>query len=135
MPFNVRIGVPEMLAHWDDLSTRKLNGQLDKNEEKFFKKLVRVLGYLSENPRHRSLQTHEIDELTDWYGFKVFEAYLENNTPSAGRVFWAYGPDKDDITVLGVEPHPDDKKGAYARIKLSGLPRPKQKSPSKKKGV
>ncbi len=129
------MGVPEMLAHWDDLSARKLNGQLDKNEEKFFKKLVRVLGYLAENPRHRSLQTHEIDELTDRFGFKVFEAYLENNTPSAGRVFWAYGPDKGDITVLGVEPHPDVKKGAYARIKLSGLPRAKQKAPSKEKGV
>jgi len=52
----------------------------------------------------------------------LFEAYLENKTPSAGRVFWAYGPDPNDITVLGVEPHPDDKKGAYAGIKLSMLP-------------
>jgi hypothetical protein len=84
---------------------------------------------LGENPRHRSLQTHEIDELT------VFDAYLENITPSAGRVFWAYGPDKGDITVLGVEPHPDNKKGAYALIKLSGLPRPKQKIPSREKGA
>ena len=46
MPFNVRMGVPEMVAIWNDLSARKLNGQLDKNEEKFFKKLVKVLGYL-----------------------------------------------------------------------------------------
>jgi hypothetical protein len=52
----------------------------------------------------------------------VFEAYLENNTPAAGRVFWAYGPDKGDITNLGVEPHPDDKRGSYSRIRLSGLP-------------
>jgi len=68
------------------------------------------------------LQTHEIDALTVKCGFKVFQAYLENNTPSAGRVFWAYGPDKGDITILGVEPHPDDKQGAFLRIKLSGLP-------------
>ena len=135
MPFKIRMGVPEMAAQWDDLSTRKLQGKLDKNEEKFFKKLVKVLAYLGDNPRHRSLQTHEIDDLTDRYGFKVFEAYLENNTPSAGRVFWAYGPDKGDITLMGVEPHPDDKKGAYMRIKRSGFLPAKPKEPSKgKKG-
>ncbi|HWQ93047.1 MAG TPA: hypothetical protein VN673_15330 [Clostridia bacterium] len=129
MPFNIRMGVPQMAEVWTDLSARKLRDKLDKKEKKFFKKFVKVLGYLSENPRHPSLQTHEIDDLTDRYGFKVFEAYLENNTPSAGRVFWAYGPDKGDITVLGVEPHPDDKKGAYGRIKLSGFPPAKPKAP------
>src|SRR5580658_7983630 len=129
MPFNIRMGVPEMAAVWVDLSARKLQGTLDENEEKFFKKLVKVFGFLGDNPRHRSLQTHEIAVLTDKYGFKVFEAYLENNTPAAGRVFWAYGPDKGDITVLGVEPHPDDKKGVYVRMKLSGLPPEKTKRP------
>jgi len=122
MPFNIRMGVPEMESVWCDLSTRKLQGKLGRNEEKFFKKLVKVLGLLGANPRHHSLQTHEIGTLTDKYGFKVFEAYLENNTPAAGRVFWAYGPEKGDITILGLEPHPDDKHGAYYRIKLSGLP-------------
>ena len=38
MPFNLRMGVPEMEAFWDDLSSRKLDGKLDKDEEKFFKK-------------------------------------------------------------------------------------------------
>jgi len=122
MAFRIRMGVPEMAAVWSDLSTRKLQGKLDGNEERLFKKLVKLLGFLGDNPRHRSLQTHEIATLSDRYGFKVFEAYLENNTPAAGRVFWAYGPDKGDITILGVEPHPDDKKGSYLRIKLSGLP-------------
>jgi len=135
MPFNIRMGVPEMAELWNDLSTRKLQGELDRSEEKFFKKLVKVLGYLADNPRHPSLQTHEIDVLSDRYGFKVFEAYLENNTPSAGRVFWAYGPDKGDVTVLGVEPHPEDKRGAYARIKLSGFPPAKPKAPSKGKNA
>ena len=131
MPFNLRMGVPKMAELWDDYSKRKLQGQLDKNEEKFFKKLVKVLGYLGENPRHPSLQTHEIDTLTAKYGFTVFEAYLENNTASAGRVFWAYGPDRGDITVLGVEPHPDDKTGSYMRIKLSGFPPAKRKTTAK----
>ena len=43
MPFNVRLGVPQTEAVWTDLSTRNLQGKLDKNEEKFFKKLVKVL--------------------------------------------------------------------------------------------
>ncbi len=122
MPFNIRMGMPEMAAIWADLSTRKLQGKLDRNEDRFFKRLVKTLGFLSQNPRHNSLQTHEIGALTDKYGFKVFEAYLENNVPAAGRIFWAYGPDRGDITILGVEPHPDDKRGAYSRLRLSGLP-------------
>jgi hypothetical protein len=100
MAFNIRMGLPEMEALWNNLSTRKRQGQLDKAEEKFFKKLVKSLGYLAENPRHNSLASHEIDDLTRKYGFKIFQSYLENNTPSAGRMFWAYGPDKRDITVL-----------------------------------
>lgn len=38
MPFKIRMGIPEMEALWRDLSTRKQNGELDKAEEKFFKK-------------------------------------------------------------------------------------------------
>jgi hypothetical protein len=93
MAFNIRMGLPEMEALWNDLSTRKQQGKLDRDEEKFFKKLVKSLGYLAENPRHNSLASHEIDDLTRKYGFKIFQSYLENNTPSAGRMFWAYGPD------------------------------------------
>jgi len=89
----------------------------------------KALGYLAENPRHNSLASHEIDDLTRKYGLKIFQSYLENNTPSARRIFWAYGPDKRDITVLAIEPHPEDqKRGAYQRIKLSALPLAKKHS-------
>jgi hypothetical protein len=112
-----------MEAVWNDLSGRHRSERLDKNEARFFKKLVKALAPLQENPRHTGLATHEIDELTRRFGIKVFQSYLENNTPSAGRLFWACGPDKGDITVLAVEPHPEDKKrGAYGRIGLSGFP-------------
>ena len=126
MAFRVRMGAPEMEAFWNDLSTRKQEGKLARNEEKFFKKWVKALGYLSENPRHNSLASHEIEELTRRYGINIFQSYLENKTPSAGRMFWAYGPDKGDITILAIEPHPEDqKRGAYQRIKLASLPRKK----------
>lgn len=123
MAFNIRMGLPEMAAFWDDLCTRRQQGKLGRDEEKFFKKLVKVLGYLAENHRHHSLASHEIDALTARNGIKIFQSYLENNAPAAGRIFWAYGPDKRDITVLAIEPHPEDqKRGAYQRIKLSALP-------------
>ena len=54
---------------------------------------------------------------------KIFQSYLENNVPAAGRFFWAYGPEQGDITILAIEPHPENqKRDAYQRIKLSNLP-------------
>lgn len=125
MAFQIRMGQPEMEAVWLDLSSRNDEGCLDKEETKFFKKLVKTLKHLAADPKHNSLETHEVSDLTRKYGLKIFQSYLENNTPSARRLFWAYGPEKGDITILAVEPHPEDKKrGAYERIKLSELPAP-----------
>jgi hypothetical protein len=108
---------------WLDLSTRSLEGGLNKEEQKFFKKLVKTLGHLASDPRHNSLASHEIQDLSRKHGIRIFQSYLENNTPGAGRLFWTYGPDKADITVLAIEPHPEDsKRGAHERIKLSEIP-------------
>ena len=41
MPFRIHMGVPEMEAFWNDLSSRKLQNQLSGEEEKFFKKLIK----------------------------------------------------------------------------------------------
>ena len=126
MPFQIRMGLPEMEVLWLDLSSRSSQGNLDKEEQKLFKKLVKALGHLAENPKHLSLASHEIEDLSRKHGIRIFQSYLENHTPGAGRLFWTYGPDKADITVLAIEPHPEDKKrGAYERIKLSKLAPPK----------
>ena len=37
---------------------------------------------------------------------KVFEAYAQNKTPSAYRIFWCYGPQKRQLTILAITPHP-----------------------------
>lgn len=133
MAFQIRMGRPEMEAHWKDLTTRKLAGTLDREEEKYFLKLVKVPGYLGENPRHRSLNSHEISDLSRKHGFKIFQCYLENRTPAAGRIFWVYGPNQGDITVLAVEPHPEDqKRGAYERVALSDMSADKPKPPGKR---
>ena len=44
---------------WNDLSTRSQQGKLGRDEAKFFKKLVKALGYLREDPRHNSLASQE----------------------------------------------------------------------------
>jgi hypothetical protein len=106
------------------LTERERTNSLSGDEKKFFKKFVKVLDHLRSNPKHNSLNTHEIDALSKKYGINIFQSYLENKTPAAGRIFWAYGPNKGEITILGVEPHPESaKRGAYERVKLSRLPK------------
>ncbi len=119
----IRMGVPEMDALWNDLTTKADQKQLKGDDKKLFKKLTKTLDHLRQNPKHPGLESHDIDELTKRYGFKVWQSYLENKKPAAGRLFWAYGPGRMEITILGIEPHPEEKKrGAYARIKLDSLP-------------
>lgn len=78
----------------------------DKGLEKRLKAVNKALGYLETNPKHQGLNTHEYTSLSKQYGVKVYEAYAENNTPAAYRIFWHYGPDKKVITILAIIPHP-----------------------------
>ena len=61
---------------------------------------------LETNPRHPSLHTHKYESLRRPRGEEVFEAYAENRTPAAYRIFWFYGPGKDEITIVAITPHP-----------------------------
>ncbi len=78
------------------------------------KQVNKTLGYLETNLKSKSLQTHEFESLTKRYGIKIFEAYAQQNTSSAYRVFWHYGPDEMDekgnripiITIVGITSHP-----------------------------
>jgi len=81
MAFNIRMRLPEMEVLSNDFSTRQQQGKLDRDEEKFFKKLVKSLGYLAENPRPNRLASHETEGLTRKYGFKIIQSCLENHTP------------------------------------------------------
>ena len=120
--FTVVPGIPEMRAEWNRLVNGLKKGQLDAAERKMATKLAQAVLHLQENPFHPGLQSHEITPLSARYGQKVFESYLENNTPSAGRIFWVYGPRRGFITLIGLEPHPQDSKRGYARVLLSALP-------------
>lgn len=121
--FKIRAGLPEVRDLWNRLSSGAKSGTLDGDEDELFRKLKKAFRHLTKDPYHPGLASHEITDLTKRYGQKVFQSYLENRTPSAGRMFWVYGPERGQITVIGIEPHPEDKKrGADQRVNLSDLP-------------
>ncbi len=129
MHYRIRLGVPEFKAFYEALARKAHNRTIDKDEARLFKQITKAIGFLSSNPRHNSLNSHEINELSDRYskilGYKckVWQSYLENNTPGAGRLYWIYGPGKAEISIIGLEPHPENqKKTGYAKVTLSDLP-------------
>jgi hypothetical protein len=78
----------------------------DASQKKRYKAVRKTIKFLAKNPRHNSLQTHEYSSLEGPNGEKVFEAYAEQKTPAAYRVFWYYGPARGRITILAITPHP-----------------------------
>lgn len=78
----------------------------DKSLLKRLKAVRKALGYLETNPRHPGLNTHKYSALIGPNGEEIFEAYAENKTPAAYRIFWFYGPDKKEITIIAITPHP-----------------------------
>lgn len=117
----IRMGIPEMETFWSALESKVDNGSASKDEEKLYKKIGKALVLLSVDPRHPGLNSHEISSLSHRYGQKVWESYLENRTPAAGRLFWTYGPGQGEITIVAIEPHPNDKSNAYKKITLSSM--------------
>jgi len=96
---------------FDIFLTDEAGEQLDrlKSERglsKRYKAVKKAILFLSQNPRHPGLQTHEFTSLKGSKGEKVFEAYAEQATPAAYRIFWYYGPKEKQITIISITPHP-----------------------------
>lgn len=109
-----------MAELWNRLQTKQRNGTIGKKDSELYNKWANALKKLAEDPFYPSLNTHEIDLLSKRYGMKVWQSYLENKRSGARRMFWVYGPNQNEITIIGLEPHPEDSKnGAYDRITLS----------------
>lgn len=122
-PFKIRLGIPEMLAYWQELRQGAARGTLNKEDLQLYKKWGRAMVRLAADPFYPGLKTHEIPPLSRRYGMKVWQSYLENKNSRAARIYWVYGPDQKDITIIGLEPHPEDKKSnGYQKVLLSELP-------------
>ena len=78
----------------------------NKSLNKRYNAVKKTINFLSSDPRYKSFRTHEFTSLKGPGGEKIFEAYAEQSTPAAYRVFWCYGPQKNQITIVAITPHP-----------------------------
>lgn len=76
----------------------------DPSKKDILKAVRKTLGFMETNLRHPSLNTHEFTSLKGPNGEKVFEAYAQQKTPAAYRIFWYYGPDRKQITIVAITP-------------------------------
>ena len=120
------MGAKKMRPLWNRLTAEFQNKTISKENFALYKKWGKAVKNLASNPQHPGLATHKIDQLSKRYGKEVWQSYLENNTPAAGRMFWAYGPNRGEITVIGLEPHPESTKAAYNQVDLDSLGKKKE---------
>lgn len=78
----------------------------DAGVAKRLRAVRKTLARLESNPRHPGLQSHKFQSMSGPRGEEVFEAYAEQATPAAYRVFWYYGPETGQITVAAITKHP-----------------------------
>jgi hypothetical protein len=97
---------PFTLLFTDDASRVLTELQLPKYKAKRTKArkglhLLRDVG-----PSHPGVNSHRYESLAGPQGEAVWESYLENQTPSAWRIWWIYGTESDTLTVITLGPHP-----------------------------
>lgn len=72
------------------------------------KKVHRTLKQLEVyGPRHPGLQSHPYQSVRGPGGAQLWESYVENRTPGAWRIWWTYGPEAGQLTIVTIGPHPD----------------------------
>ena len=98
----------EKQAKKSEKNRQKKRKKKSSRQEGIFKQVIKTLKLLQANPRHPGLNTHSYTTFEHPWSNKekVFEAYVQNKTPGAYRVFWCYGPGKQEITILAITPHP-----------------------------
>ena len=77
----------------------------DPSKKGLQKQIKKALGYLKQNPRHPSLQSHILTNSEKSMGIKIWTSYVQNKTPQAHRILWTYGKTKNSIVILAVIPH------------------------------
>ncbi len=115
MPFELR-WTPRGLDEYNALRAaaeaaragREAQGRAKSSKaEGLFRQVVKTVALLGDNPKHPGLNTHEYDSLDHPHDpkDKVREAFVPNNTPGAYRLFWCYGLQKGQITIIAITPH------------------------------
>ena len=79
---------------------------LERLDFKKFKKVRKCLAHLEQNPLYPGLKSHRYVQLDAVHGERIWESYVENQVSAAWRVFWHYGPEEGEITVVAITSHP-----------------------------
>jgi hypothetical protein len=95
-----------ILKYTEKAETHLCELRRDPANHRILKDVVKTLHLMQTNLRHPSLNTHEYHTLTGPNGEKVFEAYAQQKTAGAYRIFWYYGPGKGIISIIAITPHP-----------------------------
>lgn len=92
----------QFLLQFSTVAKQQLHNIKDKKG--VIKQVIKALKYLAHNPRHPSIHTHEYSLIPHPYDptKKVWEAYAQNNASGAYRIFWCYGPDQKEITIIAI---------------------------------
>ena len=77
--FTIRMGVPEMEEFQDGLLQKRKENTLSKTEADLINRFAKAILFLSSNPKHPGLKTHEIAPLSEKYGFKIVQLALPRN--------------------------------------------------------
>lgn len=94
------------LLFTDEAQSNLIELENNSSKQAVLKAVHKSLGYLETNLRHPSLKTHKYTTLKGPNGEEVFEAYAQNQTSRAYRIFWYYGPHKRQISIAAITPHP-----------------------------
>ncbi len=79
----------------------------DPSQAKRFRAVRKALRLPEPKPSSSSLQTHLWHSEKCPHGDKLWEAYAENNTPAAHRIFFCYPTaEQGMIYVVAITPHP-----------------------------
>ncbi len=104
--------MPFELQYTEEAQSQLYALSKNKNLAKRLKAVIKALRFLALDPSYPGLNTHKYDSIKGPMGTEVFEAYAENKTPAAYRIFWCYYPPKKEsdsmgaITILAITPHP-----------------------------
>lgn len=94
------------LLFTDEAKANLKNLEEDASKVAVLKAVRKALGTMETNLRHPGLKTHKYHSLQGPRGEEVFEAYAQNQTPQAYRIFWYFGPGKGEISIAAITPHP-----------------------------
>lgn len=100
------------------LFTEEAAGQLlrlksNPAKKGLYRQVLKTLALLELNTKHPGLHTHEYQSLIGANGERIWEAFAQNQTPGAYRVFFHYGPDTavgkkhiPVLTIVAIVAHP-----------------------------